>query len=140
MNMKLTVVLCALISLAGSAFAELEPPGIVVDGLNALWRSGGKAALDVWQRGSANVNPVSPDGFAEIEKAYGRMLGYETIQVVPITGSMQRVYMLIKYERGPAFASFDCYKPEANWIIALMNYGVKPGAVLPERMLAGRGK
>jgi len=71
---------------------------------------GAKSALSVWLKGSALENDFSADGFTQIEKSYGRMIGYETIRVVPVSASMQRVYILIKYQRGPVYVSFDCYK------------------------------
>jgi len=129
-----------LIAFAGSAFAELEPPAIVTDGLNAYWRNGGKAAWSVWVKGSSLEYELPTDAFAGIEKAYGRMIGFETIRVTPVCPSMQRVYMLVKYERGPAYFSFDCYKTERDWIIPIMCYNTKPAAVLPERLLLGEGK
>jgi len=68
------------------------------------------------------------------------VLGFETIRIVPVSPSLQRVYVLLKYERGPAYLSFDCYKPDANWIIPRMNYDIKPEAILPERLLASPGR
>ena len=136
--MKRTILL--LLALTGSAFAELEPPAIVTDGLNAYWRNGGKAALSVWVQGSSLESDLPADAFSGIEKAYGRMIGFETIRVVPVAPSMERVYVLVKYERGPAYFSFDCYKAETNWIIPIMSYNTKPAAVLPERMLVGEGR
>jgi hypothetical protein len=129
-----------LIACVGTVFAETEPPAIVTDGLNAYWRNGGKAAWSVWVQGSSLENELPADAFAGIEKAYGRMIGYETIRVTQVCPSMQRVYMLVKYERGPAYFSFDCYKTEKDWIIPIMSYNTKPAAILPERMLVSDGR
>lgn len=136
--MRLAILL--LLALVGAAIADTAPPAIVTDGLNAYYRNGAKAALNVWLAGSPLENNFSPEGFAQIEKAYGRMLGYEIIRVVPVSPSIQRVYVLIKYEWGPAYVAFDCYKPDTRWIIPMLSYNTKPTAVLPERLLIGTGK
>jgi len=136
--MKTAILL--LLVFVGSAFADTAPPAIVTDGLNAYYRNGTKAALNVWLAGSPLENNFSPEGFAQIEKDYGRMVGFEMIRVVPVSASMQRVYVLIKYEWGPAYVVFDCYKPDTRWIIPMLSYNTKPAAVLPERMLIGPGK
>ena len=132
--------LLVLIAFTASAFAEPDPPNIVLAGLNAYRQDGSKAALNVWVKGSALEFDCPPDGFAAIEKTYGRMIGFETIRVVPVSASMERVYILVKYERGPAYFSFDCYKADSDWIIPMMSYNTKPAAVLPERMLVGGTK
>lgn len=136
--------LLAIIVLTGSAFAEMEPHSLVVEGLNAYQRNGGKAGLAVWTRGSAIQNDElkggSADGFDQIEKSYGKMIGFEVIRVVPIAESMQRVYILLKYERGPAYASFDCYLSSNVWIIPMMNYSVRPSAILPNSILSGSNR
>ena len=133
--------LLLLLCLAGSAFANPQPLDLVIEGLNSYCRSGGAAAVETWQKGSVREGfSFVEEFFAQTEKLYGRVLGFETIRVVPVSASMQRVYILLKYERGPAYLSFDCYKPDSNWIIPRMNCDTKPEAVLPERLLAGTGR
>lgn len=133
--------LLLLLCLAGSAFADSQPLDLVIEGLNSYCRSGGNAAVETWQKGSVREGfSFVEEFFAQTEKLYGRVLGFETIRVVPVSASMQRAYILLKYERGPAYLSFDCYKPDSNWIISTMHCDTKPGAVLPERLMVGTGR
>jgi hypothetical protein len=128
--MKIALSLLLFISLAGSAFADLGPPSIVSEGFNAYFRYGGKAAMEVWLRGSQLQGDALNGRLAAIEQSYGRMTGSEVIRLVPFSPSFLRVYLLIKYEKGPGFVWFDCYKPDTTWIVSAMNCETSP-PILP---------
>jgi hypothetical protein len=128
--------------LAGSAFAQEDIPAIVSSGLDAYKKSGGKAALAVWLKGSSLESDTSTGVkmigiLNQIEAAYGKMIGFEKIRLVPVSPSLIRAYVLMKYEKGPLYAAFDCYKTEAGWVIPQVDFNTKASAVLPESFLVG---
>jgi hypothetical protein len=141
MKLILATVLCAT-GIAGSALAQKDVPNIVTDGFAAYQKSGGKAALAAWLKGSpmendttTNINMTGLLG--QIETAYGKMVGFDTLRVVVVSPALQRVYVLIKFEKGPMYASFDCYKAPAGWIIPILNFNTKASEVLPANFLNG---
>jgi len=141
--MKSTLSLIFLgLTVVSSAFAQKEIPGVVTDGLNAYQKSGGKAALTAWLKGSPMENDtttsISMSGLlGQIDTAYGKMVGFDVLQVVPVSPVLQRIYLLIRFEKGPVYASFDCYKASAGWIIPIMNLNTKASEVLPANLLSG---
>ena len=129
--------LCAL-----SMQAQMNVPDIVTKGLAAYEKSGGVVAMATWLKGS----PIETDtttkmtvtgGIAQIETLYGKMIGFETIRVANVTPSMLRVYVMLKFERGPVFFSFDCYRAEKDWTIPFIDFNSKAGSILPASILAG---
>jgi hypothetical protein len=130
------------LTISGSAFAQKDVPSVVTDGLNAYQKSGGKAALAAWLKGSPMENDtttsITMSGLlGQIETAYGKMVGFDVLQVVTVSPALQRLYILIRFEKGPVYASFDCYKGSVGWIIPIMNLNTKASEVLPANLLSG---
>ena len=73
----------------------------------------------------------------QIETAYGKMVGFDVLRVVIVSPALQRVYILVKFEKGPVYAAFDCYKTPAGWIIPILNLNTKASEVLPANLLNG---
>jgi hypothetical protein len=50
-----------------------------------------------------------------------------------------RVYLLLKYERGPVFFTLDCYKAvsDKDWVVYLVDFNPNPEAVFPREVLMG---
>lgn len=136
------ISLLVILFCVGPARAQSDVPVIVTDGLVAYQKSGGEAAMAVWLKDS----PIETDtttrinvagGLAQIATAYGKMIGYEVLRNVSIAPSLRRIYVLGKFEKGPVFFAFDCYKADKNWTLPLINFNTKPNAILPESMLNG---
>jgi hypothetical protein len=126
----------------GSLNASLGLPAVVKDGLDTYLKSGSKAAVEAWLKDA----PLEKDEnsiarvvgqFRQVEALYGKMTGFEEIRIVALTPSFKRVYILIKFERGPVFASFDCFRPDQAWIVPIFNFNTKANEVLPADMLSG---
>jgi len=127
---------------ATAALAQNELPRVVENGFAAYQESGSQKAIESWFKGSPLENEAAArvkmiNVLSEIETAYGKMSGYETIRNVSVAPSYQRVYMLIKYQKGPLFAVFDCYKTEAGWIVTHLNFNAEAELILPAEVLAG---
>jgi hypothetical protein len=126
---------------AQSSATDTSVPPIVVEGMRAYEKGDLRAALAVWLRGSPVNNAATTEqmvaSVAPIEGAYGRMIGHEILRVVPIGTAVRRVYAVLRYERGPMYGSFDCYRAETGWIIPVFNTNTRAPEVLPAGMLAG---
>ena len=138
MKSTLTVFLIAS-AITRSAIAQDNIPSIVTDGLTAYQKAGAKTAVLVWLKGSNTQNETSSmEGVLnQIETAYGKMVGFEVVRVVSVSPSFQRVYVLIKYEGGPGYASFDCYRTPVHWIIPQLGVFTRPNEVWPADLLSG---
>jgi hypothetical protein len=141
--MKTTAVLILLIcSLSASASPEPEIPAIVTDGLKVYQKSGGKAALEVWLQGSPLDGEEGPEVslrglLSQIEKAYGKMVGYEPVRTANLSASVRRVYLVLRFEKGPAYIAFDCYKQGEKWTIPSLDVNTKVTQVFPPAIISG---
>jgi hypothetical protein len=130
-----------LCSVLVSEAADTGVPEVVTAGIDAYIKSGSGAAIEAWIKGSAvESNRQQRDQIAktiqQVETLYGKMLGWELVRVVPITASCRRVYGALKYEKGPLWTVFDCYKSNA-WILADVQFHTEAKEVLPASILSG---
>jgi hypothetical protein len=134
---------CAL-SLSASCFAEEKgPPPLVAKGFQAFQQNGLLAALDIWLAGSARE---SDDNFQDLVVAkinrtqglFGKMSGFETIRVVSLSPSTLRLYVAVKFEKGVAWMSFDCFKTDKDWIIVRFDFQTNANIILPPNILGGQ--
>jgi hypothetical protein len=128
--------------IASSVLAQKDVPSIVTDGLNAYQKTGGKAALAIWLKGSPMENDtttsINMSGLlGQIETACGKMVGFDVLRVVVVSPALQRIYILLKFEKGPVYAWFDCYRTPSGWIIPMLNVNTKASEVLPANLLSG---
>ena len=137
------VLLCIVFSLSRVCRAE-EPsvPPIVLKGFEEFQKHGTLAAMDAWLAGSARDNDEVQDRastrMTSIQGLFGRVLGYELVRTVILSPSTRRVYAAVKFEKGVAWMSFDCYKPDKDWIIARFDFGTNANLVLPPNILGGQ--
>ncbi len=137
--MKAILAVILLIS-SIAVHAGVEAPSIVTEGLNAYFTPGRSAAVDLWLRNSPLADERGAagkinDGLARIEREFGRMIGSEPIRVVPMAPSLRRVYVLLKFEKGPAYGVFDCYRAEKDWVVSSMDFSSKSAVILPSNLL-----
>jgi len=131
------------LSLAPTYAQDAPPvPNILVMGLIAYEKSGGSEAMAVWLNGSpletdTTTRTTVVGGIAQIESLYGKMIGFETIHTVTVAPSMLRTYVMLKFERGPVFFAFDCYKAKSNWTIPQINFNARADTVVPAAILSG---
>jgi hypothetical protein len=141
--MKTKAVLFLLVcSFTALASPEQEIPAIVTDGLKVYQKSGGKAALEVWLQGSPMDGEEGPEAslrglLGQIEKAYGKMIGFEPVRTVNFSASVRRVYLVLRFEKGPAYIAFDCYKQGEKWTIPSLDVNTKVTQVFPPAIISG---
>lgn len=144
MKAFLPLVLILPLLLAASALSEDQRPipPIVGQGFEALLKNGSLAAMNAWLSGSARDNDDDQDRAAaklnSVQSVYGRCTGYEIVRTVPLTTSTERVYAAVKFEKGVAWMSFDCYRPGRDWIISRFDFGTNANLVLPPNILGGQ--
>ena len=136
MKTRLRLVVIALCFVSMTAYAD-EIPKIVTSGLEAYKTTGFDGAFNIWLKGS----PLESDKttlmklkgpFTQIESMYGKMIGYEVLRSIVISSSTTRIYAEIRYEKGPLFLFFDCYKSPDAWIIPMMKFHTELDQILPK--------
>jgi hypothetical protein len=121
---------------------EVSVPDVVTAGVTAYEKGTADAAVDAWIRGSAiehdsKQRDALVNGLKNIQRLYGGWTGWELIRVVKFSPSCWRVYGVVKYERGPAYVRFDCYKT-GDWILNDFEVNVAADKLLPAGLLAGQ--
>jgi hypothetical protein len=134
------LLLAALLFSLSIAFGQsAELPVVLKNGIASYERFGAKSALENWLKGS----PLEKDALAvqklteslvHLESEYGKMIGWSFIRNVDL-GSVQRVYITLNYEKGPAYAWFDCYQSST---ISAFDFNTQASAILPPSILGGR--
>ena len=112
-------------------------PPVIRDGLEIYKVKGSAAAIARWMKDSpitdgSELGQVLP----KIEGFYGRMVGYELLDVVRFGAYASRSYIVILFEKGPVYAWFDCYLPKDQWIVTSLLFNTKPDMILPAKMLS----
>ena len=126
---------------AGTTRAEV--PAIVTRGLEAYRAYGLSGALDVWLAGSpvgdnATAKAGMLTGLAPLETVYGKMIGWDIVDVIEVSAHVRRVYVVVRMERGPLYGFLDCYqKATDDWIIPGVLFNAKAQDILPSRYLGG---
>lgn len=105
-------------------------PSILLDGFRTFKDSGSKEAVSIWLKRSPIESELKTVEtikrlLSQVEEAYGKYEGWEIIRVVETSPSVQRFYITIKFEHGPLFAIFDCYKQKDEWTIFSLDFNTK---------------
>jgi hypothetical protein len=113
-----------------------EIPSVIRDGLEIYKVKGASAATARWVKDSPITDPSElTRGLGLVENAYGRMVGYEVLDVIPLGKYAQRTYLILLFEKGPLYFWFDCYLYKDQWIITALLFNTKPDMILPAKML-----
>lgn len=117
-------------------------PPIVGKGFEQFQRNGTLAATSTWLEGSSRANDDDQDRATAklnaMQGIYGRMIGYELVRTVSLSPSTERVYAAVKFEKGVAWMSFDCYRPDSQWIVSRFDFGTNANLILPPNILGGQ--
>ena len=116
-----------------------DVPPVVIAGLDAYRAKGLKPAYAIWSNGALEFDRASKEaviaGLTQIELIYGKMIDYNVVKTIVIGSAVQRVYIVLLYERGPVFAYMDCYKTGDKWIVTDLMFHTKANAVFPAKLL-----
>jgi hypothetical protein len=118
---------------------KIPPPEVIGRGFDAYLKSGAGAAFDEWNIYSDSESKRSKAlaTFQQVETAFGKLIGWELIRVVTLSDSVCCVYLTAKYQQGPLFMAFDCYKSK-EWSVVKANANSDPTEVLPGNILGGQ--
>jgi len=128
---------------ANAGTTRPEVPAIVTRGLEAYRANGLSGALEVWLAASpvgdnATAKAGMLTGLAPLETVYGKMVGWDIVDVIEVSAHVRRVYVVVRLERGPLYGFFDCYqKASDDWIIPGVLFHAKAQEILPPRYLGG---
>ncbi|MEK0445292.1 MAG: hypothetical protein RLZZ399_613 [Verrucomicrobiota bacterium] len=122
-----------------------EIPKIITEGLAVYQATGAKEALATWLKGSPVEKDTTTNNnittlLSQVEGAYGKISGFEPIRLVAVAPSVQRLYFIIKYERGPLYGLFDCFKSRSGWVVNNIEFNIVAKAIVPQAILEGTSK
>jgi hypothetical protein len=139
--------LFALFALSLALFAPLsaqmivspdkaDVPTIVTDGFAAYAKDGSDAAINVWCKGSPmeadlTNRMTTASNLTKFEGAYGKYIGWELVKVYTLTPSTKVVFAVAKFERGPLWLAFSCYKATDTWNIPTLGMAADSMKILP---------
>jgi len=147
MKKTLAALALLLLALAVPTVTHAAPatapavPDIVTKGFDAYKKSSADA-IDTWFLGSPMEKDVQArvtvaGNLGNFEKVYGAYLGWELIKVVPITASTEIVYAVAKFEKGPLWIAFNCYKAADQWTLPSIRLNQSAENILPQSILSG---
>lgn len=103
-------------------------PPAIQEGLKTfIDNNAADAAVGIWLKGT----PAETDGalrgkisssLMDLSNVLGKPTGYEVVRQVQISPSVVTTYLVLKFEKGPAFMIADTYNSGKGWIVA--NIGV----------------
>jgi len=135
--LALSFALCApLAAQTASAPVSSDVPTIVTDGFVAYAKSGSDSAMDVWCKNS----PMEADltnrmtvatNLTKFEGAYGKYIGWELVKVYTLTPSTKVIFAVAKFEKGPLWLAFSCYKATDTWNIPFIGMASDAMKILP---------
>jgi len=142
MTMRMFFPLAVFVFLLAAPTRASDPaiPGVVSQGLESYVTSGHQNAMEIWLKGSAMENDINArikfiDTLAKVESLYGKVTGWELFRVLPMTPSTCRVYAVLKFEKGPLWCMFECYKPKDPWVLSSFDFNTKANVILPPNLL-----
>jgi len=127
---------CTPLAAQIASVAVTDVPSIVTDGFAAYAKGGSDAALTVWCKGSPmeadlTIRMNTANNLTKFEGAYGKYLGWELVKVYTLTPSNKVVFAVAKYERGPLWLAFSCYKATDTWNIPTVGMAADSMKILP---------
>jgi hypothetical protein len=138
----LTIAIWCLLFSAALAADDLPP--VIQQGFDAYSEAGAEAAWKTWrlegtQRGigekeewTAKDKPTFVSMISDVEKNYGRSLGFEVIRTFDVGASYKTIFILWRFERKPLFCMFVCYRGNSDWRVLNFFINSDPRSMLPE--------
>lgn len=139
-RVAIALLLFAGSGLAAQATTRPEIPPVVTHGLDTLAAGGLEGALAVWAVGSPGLaDPTSRANvlasLSPVLLAYGKATGGEVLGAVTIGSRVERVYVVLFFERGPLFGYVDTFRNATGWLVLGFLTNTRPQEVLPASLL-----
>lgn len=113
-----------------------DVPDIIANGFAAYGKTGSTDAINVWFKGSPmesdlNTRMTTASNLTKFEGAYGKFVGWELVKAYTLTASTKVIFVVVKYEKGPLWVAFNCYKNGDSWNIPTIGMDTNPTKILP---------
>lgn len=132
--------LVGLLTVIPSLVAAQQPiPPLVSKGLDLLIDGQCEAAFQEWTNGwtapDDSVKRQTLMGSCAVLQQFGKLNGYDIVRVVPVTPSLTRVYVLLRYDLQPLYLLLVAYRPKRDWKITTVTWNTLPEKVFPPDIL-----
>ena len=129
---------------ASTAVAVDDLPAVIQQGFDAYSTTGAEAAWKTWRIDGTQKGIGEKDVWtakdrrnfvsmlSDVEKNYGRSLGFEVVRTFDVGASYKTIYILWRFERKPLFCMFVCYRGQDDWRVLNFFLSSDPRAILPE--------
>ena len=137
-HVRIPALVIALVMLHAPARAQTGPQTVVVKGLQ-MWSSGHcRDAIDAWTSSWSGQDAFQRTQLVngcDLLEQMGTIEGYDILRTVDITPHLQRVYVLLRYEKQPVYLLVAAYESKDDWKIVTVNWNTDPDKVVPSELL-----
>ena len=138
-RIALFALLLALCTSTVAAATVREIPDVVTDGFASYRALGANAGMKMWLKGSSisvgsEVIEEELRVLGSAEAAFGRLEGYEVLELAQFGSRTYYVYTVIHYERGSIFGRFLVYRARQDWLTQGIRFEFSPEQILPENL------
>jgi len=148
-NCKLPYLLTLLTLLSSAAFSKsrqsIEPPAQLRNAAKAYKVSGAHAFLPSLFRkqlaSGSKSNALSKNNIPKtnilktVEKIYGNYVGLEMVDIIRVSKSIQLVFFILKYQRGPLYGVITTYQSNKGERIIGFKINTEIGEIIPMHLL-----
>jgi len=134
-------LICALMLYGPPALqAQGKLPPVVEEGLRFLRDQGAEAAVVPWTRtwstsADSGKRVQLQVGIGNLVAYAGRLNSWDIVKIIEVTPHLERIYLVLVFERQPIYAMFVAYKPGNEWIVTGVNFHTESDKVFPPSIL-----
>lgn len=127
--MRIKVLL--LLVTAPATLSGQEPlPPVVIQGLDLLRSGNCDDAFTKWTSTWAEAQKQQmTDSCQVMLDNGGSMHGYDVLKRIRISAHLERIYLLLLYQKQPIYMMLLAYKPNSEWMINAVNWNSDPDKV-----------
>jgi hypothetical protein len=135
------VALLALFALVRTpaGWAQESLPAPVAHGLAALQEGHCEAAFQEWSASWTSAEDAAKRQqiltSCGLLNALGALNGQDIIRTIDVTPHVQRVYVMLLYEKQPVYLMLVAYRSRAEWKVMTVNWNTDYDKVVPATLL-----
>ncbi len=140
--MRILILLLASVIPLSVAQAADTAEALVEEGLATYKKSGAKAAIEAWIKGSSldgGKEALSQANILrQIEDYYGTLEDYAIIKSNKMSKRTKMILFVMNYNRGVTFGKFQAYQDKnGSWIATQFKFNTNVSLVWPDSMIYG---
>lgn len=128
-----------LIPVFGAAAQATAIPAPIAHGLDSLVAGNGRAAVATWGRTWTDEDSVQvanlTKSMLQVESMFGRARGYDLVKLHDVGPSLRWVYVVIRFDKQPLYATFLAYRPNREWQVNSVTWNTDAAEVFPASLL-----